>query len=104
MRSKMSAMRRILLQKDLWSRSEEQAFKDESEWRILIHESPLSDSVIAYCRGSTAHWPTFATQSVKGGRILTISGLMHCKMSGDTQTKKPPRGGWSFVRNKVGSH
>ena len=45
-------------------------------------------SVIVYLQRVDGSLADFCNTIVKGGRILTISGLMHCKMSGDLANKK----------------
>jgi hypothetical protein len=55
----------IVLQNYFWPGTEERHSKLSSEQRILIQETTVSDSIIAHFGRSTAHRPTFATQSEK---------------------------------------
>jgi hypothetical protein len=61
----MSGLRPIVLQNYFRPWTEERHSKLSSEQRILIQETAFSDSIIAHFGRSTAHWPTFATQSLR---------------------------------------
>ena len=57
----------IVLQNYFGPQSEEHFSKSGREQGILIQETALADSIIAHFRWSTAHWPSFATQSALNG-------------------------------------
>jgi hypothetical protein len=95
---------RIVLQNYFWPGTEERHSKLSSEQRILIQETTVSDSIIAHFGRSTAHRPTFATQSL----VSQTPSFSDARPSADHRTpppdahilalgaENPSRGAWTF--------
>ena len=85
----MSAFPLNLLQNYFGPQSGEHFSKSSPEQGILIQEIALPDSIIAHFRWSTAHWPSFATDSPNSGSHngptkSTLSAInRHCRAADD---------------------